>query len=393
MNDSTHSSLRSQMGPLFFLVGIFFSNFLSRIIFSPLMPAIENDLKIGHDEAGSLFLLNSLGYCLGVIGSGFVSSRLQHRKTIVLSSVAVGGLLLLISVSRSLWGIRIGLILSGVAAGFYLPSGVATVTELVRPGHLGKAFAAHELAPNLAFVAAPLLAEVLLSGSSWRGVLVILGIGSMIAGMVFAFWGKGGTSPSQTPDLRILRNILGERSTWIMIGLFAFGTGASFGVYSMLPIYLVSERGMGRAWANTWLGLSRILTPGASLLAGWVTDHLGLKRTFTGIFLATSVTTVMLGIASGSWIIWVIFIQSVFAVCFFPAGFTALSRIGSPKAKNIVVSVIMPFGFLGLGVIPAGIGILGEMGFFPLGFVILGALCASGIILVQYLKFPVEQTQ
>ena len=393
MNASTHSSLRSQIGPLLFLVGIFFLNFLSRIVLSPLMPAIENDLRIGHDEAGSLFLLSSVGFCFGLIGSGFVSSRIQHRKTIVLSSVALGGLLLLVSVSRSLWGIRIGLILLGIAAGLYLPSGVATVTELVRPEHLGKAFAIHELAPNLAFVVAPFLAEALLSRSSWRGVLVILGISAIVAGMVFALWGKGGISPSQTPDLRILRNILGERSIWIMIGLFALGTGAGFGVYSMLPIYLVSERGMERAWANTWLGLSRILSPGASFLAGWVTDRLGLKRTLTSIFVATSLTTMMLGIASDSWIIWVIFIQSVFAVCFFPAGFTALSRIGSPRAKNIVVSVTVPFSFLGLGVIPAGIGILGEMGLFPLGFVILGGVCASGIILVRYLKFSTEQTQ
>ena len=39
-------SLRSQIVPLLFLVGIFFLNFLSRIILSPLMPTVEKDVAI-----------------------------------------------------------------------------------------------------------------------------------------------------------------------------------------------------------------------------------------------------------------------------------------------------------------------------------------------------------
>jgi NNP family nitrate/nitrite transporter-like MFS transporter len=107
MDDTQNSSLRSQLGPLLFLVGIFFLNFLARIILSPLMPAVEKDLKIGHDEAGSLFFLISLGYCGALLASGFVSSRLHHRKTIFFSSIAVGFGLMIVSISHNLWAIRI----------------------------------------------------------------------------------------------------------------------------------------------------------------------------------------------------------------------------------------------------------------------------------------------
>ncbi|HMK52763.1 MAG TPA: MFS transporter, partial [Thermodesulfobacteriota bacterium] len=143
-------------------------NFLSRIILSPLMPTVEKDLKVGHDEAGSLFFMISLGYCIGLLLSGFISSRLTHRKMILLSSVAVGGAIILVSISHHLWMIHLGLIFVGMAAGFYLPSGIATLMELVRPEHWGKALAIHELAPNLAFVIAPLLVEALLGAFSWR---------------------------------------------------------------------------------------------------------------------------------------------------------------------------------------------------------------------------------
>lgn len=391
MNDSTHSSLRSQMGPLLFLVGIFFLNFLARIILSPLMPTVEKDLKIGHDEAGSLFLLISLGYCVGLLASGFVSSRLSHRKTIFLSSIAVGVGLMIVSISHNLWAIRSGLIFLGMAAGFYLPSGIATVTELVRPEHWGKALAIHELAPNLGFVMAPLLAEALLGLFSWQGVLLLAGIGSIIAGAVFIFWGRGGAFPGEAPDSKTLRSILVEPSFWIMIALFSLGIGASFGVYSMIPLYLVSEKGMERTWANTLLGLSRISTLVIVLLSGWVTDRLGARRTLKAVFLANGLTTMILGVVSGSWMVILLFIQPMLATCFFPAGFAALSRMGSPRIKNVAISVTASLGILlGGGAIPAGIGLIGELGSFSLGFILLGALLFVGVVLVQFLKFSNE---
>jgi NNP family nitrate/nitrite transporter-like MFS transporter len=391
MSDAKDSSFLSQMGPLLFLVGIFFLNFLSRIILSPLMPTVEGDLKIGHDEAGALFLLISLGYCLGLLASGFVSSRFQHRRTILLSSIAVGGALMVVSISHNLWGIRFGLILVGMAAGLYLPSGIATVTELVRPEHWGKAIAIHELAPNLSFFLAPFLAEALLELSSWREVVMLTGLTSMAAGAVFAFFGKGGAFPGETPNSRILRTILGERSFWIMIALFSLGIGASFGVYTMMPLYLVAEKGMDRPWANTLVGLSRVSTLGFSILSGWVTDRIGPKKTLLGVFMTTGIVTILLGLVSGSWIILAIFLQPMVATAFFPPGFAALSKMGSKQIKNVAVSLTMPVGFLlGGGVIAAGIGIMGKMGSFSLGISLFGGLLFLGVLLVRYLKFSNE---
>ena len=379
---------RSQMVPLLFLVGIFLLNFLSRIILSPLMPTVEKDLKMGHDEAGSLFFMISLGYCVGLLISGFISSRLTHRKTILLSSIALGGAVIFVSISHHLWMIHFGLIFVGMAAGFYLPSGIATVTELVRPENWGKAIAIHELAPNLAFVIAPLLAEALLGVFSWRGVLMLSGIASMASGMVFIIFGKGGDFPGEAPNVSTLRTVLKEPSFWIMMALFSLGIGGTFGMFAMFPLYLVSEKGMDQAWANTLVGLSRISPVGVAILAGWATDRLGPKQALKVIFLANGIAVMLLGAASGSWIILLIFLQPMLASSFFPPGFAALSRIGGPKFKNIAVSLTMPVGFLlGGGAIPTMIGIIGEARSFSMGFIILGGILLGGAILVRYLKF------
>ena len=380
------SSFRSLMTPLLFLAGIFLLNFLSRIILAPLMPAVEKDLNIGHGEAGSLFFIISLGYCPMLLGSGFVSSRINHRRTIILSSLAVGGAFLFVGFSHSLWGVRLGLLILGMAAGLYLPSGILTIIGLVRSKDLGKAIAIHELAPNLGFLIAPLLAEALLGWFSWRGVLIFIGIASILGGVVFAFWGKGGNAYGEAPNLRMMRGLLVDPSVLIMIVLFTLALGMSSGVYSMMPLYLVSERGMDRTWANTLLGLSRVATLGIVLLSGWMTDRLGVGKNLKAVFLTAGLLTCMLGVAPGSWVIPIVFIQGMVATCFFPVGFAALSRVGSPNVNNVVLALTLPVTSLLGGAIPVGIGFMGEVGFFSLGFILLGGLILGGLILIRYLK-------
>ncbi len=388
MNDSAPAPFRSQIGPLLFLVGVFFLNFLGRIVLSPLMPNIEKDLKIGHDEAGSLFLVISVGYCGGLLFSGFISSRLSHRKTIFLSSLAVGLALIMISASPNLWAIRGSLVILGVAAGFYLPSGMATITELVSPESWGKAIAVHELAPNLGFVMAPLLAEALLGLFSWRVVVLFIGIGSIAAGIIFILWGKGGKSFGQALDLRTLQSILRTPSFWIMVALFSLAIGASLGVYAMMPLYLVAERGMERVWANTLVAMSRVLTMGSAIVMGWITDKIGTRRALMGVFLTGGMVTMLLGFAPGSWIIPVVILQAMLATAFFPPGFAALNRIGSGRIRSLSVSLTVPVGFLvGGGAIAAGIGVMGEARSFAFGITLFGVLLFVGVLLAARLKF------
>ncbi|MGZ3494739.1 MAG: MFS transporter [Thermodesulfobacteriota bacterium] len=381
-------SFRSQLSPIFFLVEIFFLNFMSRIILSPLLPTVERDLKIGHEEAGSLFFLISFGYCIMLLGSSFISSRLNHRRTIILSTVVVGGALLFVGLSRQFWMVRIGLFALGMAAGLYLPSGIATLTELANPRHWGKAISIHEMAPNLSFVMAPLIAEMLLGFFSWQGIFTLFGIVSILSGILFSFFGKGGRFSGESLNVSILRVILKEPSFWVIMALFSLGIGGTLGMFAMFPLYLVSERGMDQVWANTLVGLSRISPVGVAILSGWVTDRLGPKRALKVIFLANGIAIFLLGLASGSWTIPLIFVQPMLASSFFPPGFAALSRIGGSNLKNIAVSLTMPVGFLiGGGMIPAMIGVVGQARSFSSGFMILGGVLAGGALLVRYLKF------
>ena len=375
------------LGPILLLTNIFFLNFISRIIFAPLLPSVQKDLGLAHVEAASLFLFVSMGYSVSLLGSGFVSKRLQHKKTIVLSATAVGVSVTAIALCHSIWTIRGGLLLLGLASGLYLPSGLASLTALVSVRHWGKAIATHELAPNLSFFMAPLLAECLMMWFPWRGVLVFLGACSVLTGALFSLFFKGGNFPGESPNFLSVKTLFSDKSFWIMMVLFSYGICATLGIYTMLPLFLVAQHGLERNWANTLVALSRISGMFMAFLAGWMTDRMGPGLTMSGVFLMAGLATILLGSLTGSWLVLMVFLQPVVAGCFFPPGFAALSAVGPANSRNVAVSLTVPAAFLiGGGAIPMGIGMMGDAGLFALGVSFAGGLILSGAILALFYK-------
>ena len=378
---------RAQVGPLLLLTTIFFLNFMARIIQAPLMPAIEAELGISHGAAGSLFFTISIGYFISLMGSGFVSARLKHRGVIVLSSLLVGLILMVIAASSSLWAIRGSLVVLGLAAGLYLPSGIAALTDFVDRPHWGKAIAIHELAPNLSFVAAPLFAEAVLIWFSWRGALVLLGGGTVLVTLLFARRSRAGDFAGEAPNFRSLRALAGEPSFWLMVLLFSLGISSTLGIYTMLPLYLVNEHGFERDFANTLVAFSRMIGVVMALVGGWVTDRFGPKRTLGIVFLLTGCFTLILGQSPTTWVSAVVCLQPMVAVCFFPAGFAALGMVVPPSARNIAVSFTTPMAFMiGAGVVPTLIGVIGDIWSFGLGLSLVGGLILTGAFLPRFLK-------
>ncbi|MBU1695459.1 MAG: MFS transporter [Proteobacteria bacterium] len=380
-------TIESQLGPLFFLTSIFFLNFTIRIVISPLLPTILADMNLTHEQAGSFFLISASGYFISLLCSGFVSSRIKHKKTIVFSAVATGIAFLVTGLSQSLLSMRIGLFVVGMTSALYLPSGIAMLTSSISSRNWGKAIGIHELAPNLSFLLAPMICEGLLLWLSWRSVLVVIGGTSILFGIAFFKFSTVKDFPGESPVLKSFLPLIATPSFWMMIVLFSLGVTGGLGVYSMLPLYLVNEHGMLQSQANTLITMSRVLTLPMALLVGWLSDHFGLKPTLSFVLFLTGISTLLIGVAADSLIQVIIFCQPLFAVCFFPPAFAALSHIGSKETRNIAVSFTIPIAFLiGGGVVPNVIGFLGEKGFFPMGFIIAGGLILSGTIIPLFLK-------
>jgi NNP family nitrate/nitrite transporter-like MFS transporter len=104
------------------------------------------------------------------------------------------------------------------------------------------------------------------------------------------------------------------------------------------------------------------------------------------VFFLSGIFTVAMGMANHPWILIAVFLQPMVAVCFFPAGFKMLSRIGPPGSRNIAVSLTAPAAFLmGAGAVPMLIGFLGDSASFASGYILVGGLIALGALAAWFL--------
>jgi NNP family nitrate/nitrite transporter-like MFS transporter len=373
---------------VFFIAALFLLNFLARFILAPLMPFVEQDLRITHAQAGSLFLVVSFGFAVAQFASGFVSSRLTHRKALILSITTVGIALIGLGFVRSLYGMRLALLVLGLAAGLHLPSALATITAMVRSQDWGKAMGVHSSAPTLGLVLGPLLVAAIAGLVSWRGLILLLGIFSLIAGAAFLVFGKCGNFPGDAPKPSLLKQVIGLPSFWLIILLFIMALGGSVGIFTVLPLYLTTERGMDRAFANTVLGLAQISGFLAALAGGWFADRVGPKRAMAILLVTGGTANIFLGFMSEVRLLIVLFIQPALTASFFPGAFSALSRIVPPHLRSVAASVAIPVAFfMGVGVFPTVYGYLGQTYSFGLGLALIGALMLSGPLFAFSLRF------
>lgn len=383
----TPEPFNTMIGNILLLTLLFFLTFISRFIFAPLMPAIGEDLGITSSQAGSIFLMGSIGFFFASIFSGFIAARINHRGTFILSILGVGLALIACAFTASLWTIQVVMLILGIAAGLNLPSNMATIIAMVSREDWGKALAIQQMAPPLSLVLGPLVSVLLLAWFSWQITLAVLGVFTIIALFATMRLGKFGDFPGDAPIPSNVKLVLSQRSFWIMVILFALGMGGQVGIYAMLPLYLVTEQGMDSSLANTLLGLSQISALFMTFFAGWMTDRVGEKTAIALFLVASGIVTIFLGILTGPWLKVTVFIQPALIVCFFPAGFSALARIVQPNIRSLATALATPTAFvLGGGLLPAALGYMGQAYTFGLGIVLAGGMMTIGALLAFSLK-------
>jgi NNP family nitrate/nitrite transporter-like MFS transporter len=172
-----------------------------------------------------------------------------------------------------------------------------------------------------------------------------------------------------------------------MIFLFALGMGAQVGIFTMLPLYLTQERGMTEGNANTILGLANIAPLAVVFLSGWITTKIGPRPTMALFLSLTGVMVLLVGLLSGTAMVVCIFLMAALAVGFFAPAFASLSRIVQPSMRSLAAGFGPPVAFLlGGGLLPMGLGYLGQAASFSLGLTITGAVIVVGSAATMLLK-------
>ena len=162
---------------------------------------------------------------------------------------------------------------------------------------------------------------------------------------------------------------------------------ANMGVYSILPVYLISERGLDQTLVNTIMGFSRLLGFFTLFAAGWLADRFGAELVMRYIYIASGLSTVLLGLASNVWLIFSVFLQPIVTTSFFPVSVSALANTESSRTRDVAISLMIPFVYLFAGgIVPAGMSAMGEYYEFAIGLMLMGMLLLFSLLPLMFLR-------
>ena len=380
-------SARPLSRPILLMTLTFFINFVTRSMIAPLLPLMEAELGLSHTRSGLLFFFFSLGGSISLLGSSFILSWIGYHRTITTGMLAMGLFVFAIGASSSWPAMVATFVLLGLSTGLYIPSALVIIQKIIPPAMLSRAMAVHEMAPNLGLISAPLLVQFMLGGLSWRGVLFVTAAACLVTAAGWSRFGQGGQFKAPRPNRANIAQALTRSEMWGLSALFSVGLAAEVGIYNLLPLFLVTERGLTLTQANYLVGLSRIPTLAAVLLAGYVSDRLGWRRTLAGGILVAGSALLLLALGP-DWIMppCVVF-QALGSGIFWPPALSAMARAGSSETKAIVVSwATACSSVIGAGLVPAGIGALADLGSFSWGLTAAAILILSSLLLIPILE-------
>lgn len=365
---------------------LWYLNFTTMTVLAPILPLIEREMGLSHAGAGSLFLVRSVGFSAALIFSGLISSRIGLKRIIA------GGFLLLTLVlysfvyAGSYFFLSISLFFLGLGSGVYPPCAVPLITSIFQKGNWGKAIAFHETAASFSLLSVPLLVAFTLPFLQWRSFLIILAGACLMAATIF--WIFVPKHPVGEKKRSILSSILGRKNFWIVSALWTFMAIASGGLSSIIPLFLVTERGMELDFANRIFGISRIGSLLAILLIGFALDHFSVKKIMAFLILGTGFSTVGLALAQGFWILSaMLFVQATVCYAFFPATLTAIAKLTEPHERSAFTGATMGIAtVVGVGLSPVLLGAIADTWNFQVGIFFLGLLVSLSFLFLRRLQ-------
>lgn len=355
----------------------------SRMIIGPVLPLVEDDLGITHEQAGRIFLFLSVGYTVSLLSVPFWSRLLGYRRALQVGLIALLGSLVLMRWAPNLLTVCTLTFCIGLTTGTVLPSAIPLITAAYGKEQWGKSIGLFDsAAPGGQFVA-PLIAVLVLSFFSWRYVFWgMAAIGGVTLLLFLA------TAPRKEPETDraggSIGAVLRNRSLMTLGGLWVLASGSALGAGFLFPVYLVKERGMDLSSANQYFALGRGLAIVTAVYAGFLADRFQC-RNLLGWILALSGAS-LLGVALWPDNVGVgvfVVIEGLVVNMFFPVGLILIARLTAAgvrgAATGLVIGVGAAFGF---GLTPWALGAVADAWSFQGGIAVLGIVVMTACLLV-----------
>ncbi len=305
-----------------------------------------------------------------VFAAGLLASGLTH---------SVGQLLAAISAAR-------------IGSSPQHPVGNAILSDVFPPERRGFAISAHISGGNVGTVLVPFVGLALIGSVGWQATLALFGIPALVTGSLILWRVRedGAAYRARARDAGSvrgqLRAVLGRRDLRLILGASLIAAGGR-GLDIVAPFMLLYLRGPLRVSEGTTAVLYALLLVGAvvgPLLAGWLSDHFGRRRTLV-VYYVLSAAGVLAFLAAGSNLVLLVPLLLPFGTAVFsesPVLQAFLADRASGPTRDVAFSVYFTFAF-GIGAFWAFvIGNVAASWGYPVAFALMAASYLGAAVLV-----------
>jgi MFS family permease len=310
-----------------------------------------------------------------------------HKRLVVAGSWALCLLTIVLQWVESYPAFHVLLFFTGVSLGVYLPAILPIITETYESRQWGRVIGIHDSAASFSIFVVPLFITYGLHFLPWKRLILLFGAAALL--LPFLFW-KISIEPRQIrkTDQVGYRQLLRNRNLWILGFLWVCSASCCMGLYSILPLYLVKERGIAFDAANTMLGLSRAAGILVTISAGFLADRFGYQKVIRWCLLSTGLSTVAFSLVTGMPMILILLVfQAVVSVVYFPIGLAAVSDLFSVTERSMATGLVVSFGVVfGMGGTPFILGVIADHLNFQVGILGIGVLASLATLSVGFIK-------
>jgi len=356
---------------------------------SPLLPMIEDELHLSHALSGSLFGFLTGGYTISLILSGFLSRRFGLKRVITVGFVITSAIFLLMPYATNYLSLALFMTIMGIGTGTYRPNLISFMTQTVPPQKWGITIALNDSAICLSIILFPILTTLALRFFVWRTLFLMMGGVCLICVTAFSVFSQDPRPPEEEIPIPFL-DILRRRDFQLISIVWMSLSACSMGLYSIVPLFLVKEKGIPFELANTLLGISRVGSVFLMVLAGVLSDRFGVKRILFLTCLLTGISTMGLALANGfPLLIAMLILQATASDLFFPSVALFVSRITRPNERSLFAGLAMAFAMgLGHGLAPVFLGVLADLWNFQSGILFLGVMATLSCFSLKGIQEP-----
>lgn len=332
-----------------------YSSFLA-----PLLPLLIDKLGMSLSAAGLLSVVGRLPSLLNPL-IGLIADRIKIRYFIIFSPMVTAIAMSLLGLAPNYTALVILLFVMGLSSAFFHVPGPVMIRHTAGD-RLGMGMSMYMIGGELARTSGPLVILGAVYFWGLGGTYWLIPFGVAATGILF--WRLHNIDISHdfhhsrrtSSPGKALRKALPVLLVLLGISFFAGFMKSSLTMF--LPTYLHVEG--GSVWrGGVYLAILQFSGVAGVFAAGWISDHIGRKRTLLATAVSTPVLMWIFCISDGVWPIFVLIILGFFLFAPGPVALAIVQDISSER-PSFINGIYMTISFIAGAITVTLVGVLGD---------------------------------